>query len=652
MKYVITLDADTQLPPETAWKMIGALAHPLNRPRINPATRCVEKGYGILQPRLAASLVDAQKSAYSRLFAGEVGLDPYTGEAANIYQDLFGCGAFAGKGIYDVQAFHATLGGRFPDNRILSHDLIEGCHARCGILDDVELIEGHPFSYLADMSRRRRWVRGDWQIARWLLPSAPAADGKRIPNPLGLLARWMIGDNLRRSVIPAALLAALIFGWFALPEFALPWTGMLLLLYLLPEVIRAVVLLPAKEKRVSWRVHLPSFARQLGRSWAIELFQMAVLPYQAVAYLDAIARTLWRLCISGCGLLEWQTASDAERKRRSSGWATLSAMWPCPALAVAAGGAAVAVGVRNAEWLAVIPALWLVSPFPAWIISRPSARRAPPLTADQTLFLRKLARRTWGYFEHFVVEEQSWLPADNFQETPKPRIAGRTSPTNIGMALLSDLAACDLGYASGRRLIERTERCFGTLDKLERYHGHFLNWFGTRTLQPLLPRYVSTVDSGNFVACLLTLQEGFNELPRLPILPARWREGVEDAAHVALDEIGAVLEKSAGESHPGALMAARAVLQKQLAALRGRRARRFRQSARCWTPAPRRWRRWNRVRHPGMAWRSGWPPRDGSAKTCATNSSISPPGSTCRNGQMRWIPARWPMRGSRRSARH
>ncbi|MFH1968828.1 MAG: cyclic beta 1-2 glucan synthetase, partial [Verrucomicrobiota bacterium] len=534
---VITLDADTQLPPQAAAKLAGTIAHPLNRPLINPATGCMKQGYGVLQPRLGASLIGSQRSWFARLFAGEIGLDPYTRAGSNVYHDLCGEGPFVGKGIYDVQAFYAATGNRFPLNRILSHDLIEGCYARCGFVNDVELIEESPPSYLADSRRHHRWIRGDWQIARWLLPSVPGPDGKRVINPLGALAKWMIFDNLRRSLVPAALLAAFILGWAGVPDEALRWTATLLTIYFLPSLARLARDLLVKAKQAAWSAHLGRVLVNESRAWTIEGMELMFLPFQTSVYLDAILRVFWRLCISGRRILEWQTAAEAARAVSGGFLATARTMWIAPVVAIGTGSVLVAAG--TAGWILAGPilALWLVAPFAAWITGRPFGLRPSQLTIEQVFFLRNLARRTWAYFDHFVAQEHHWLPPDNFQEVPQPHVAARTSPTNMGMGLISNLAAYDFGYLSAGSLIGRTEQTLATMEKLERYRGHFYNWYDTHTLDPLHPLYVSTVDSGNLAGYLTTLSEGLRELPRAPILPPHWQSGLEDTTRVLLEEI-------------------------------------------------------------------------------------------------------------------
>ncbi len=543
VRYGIVLDADTQLPPQAAWKMAAAMAHPLNHPHVDSTHQCVTRGYGILQPRLAVSLPQSQRSRYASLFAGDVGLDPYTREVSNVYMDLFGQGQFVGKAIYDIRAFDAAVSVRFPDNRILSHDLIEGCHARCGFLGDVELLEDHPERYLADASRRRRWARGDWQIARWLLPGVPGPDKTRRPNPLGLLARWMILDNLRRTLVPGALLAAFVLGWFANLGAALPWTAALMIMLLLPDVLRSMRTMTAKPRHLSWATYIPyAGSRELG-GWAISLLDVLLTPFQAFIYIAEILRTQWRL-VSNRHLLEWQTASDAGSNARTSLVSTCIGMWPSPVAAtmiaaLLAWRAGAGSMPTSGSILAVglLLAAWFVSPAILWYLGRPASRRSAGIDDRQRLFLQKAARRTWEYFAQFVSAENHGLPPDNFQQDPPIGEAPRTSPTNMGMGLLGSLAAWDFGYVSGGTLLDRTRQAIQTMEELPRHRGHFLNWYDTRTLEPAPPRYVSTADSGNLCGSLVTLKAGLAELPDRPILPPRWRQGLEDAIGIVLEEL-------------------------------------------------------------------------------------------------------------------
>lgn len=544
VRYGIVLDADTQLPPQAAWKMIASMAHPLNSPHVDLTRQCVTRGYGILQPRLAVSLPQSQRSRFAGLFAGDVGLDPYTREVSNVYQDLFGQGQFVGKAIYDIKAFDATVSARFPDNRILSHDLIEGCHARCGFLGDVELLEDHPEHYLADASRRRRWARGDWQIARWLLPRVPGPDNTRRPNPLEMLARWMILDNLRRTLVPVAMLMALLLGWFGAPKTALSWTAMLVIVFLLPDCFRSMRVLFVKPGHLRWSTHLPhATAREL-RGWAISLLELLLIPFHACMYASEILRTQWRL-VSRRHLLEWQTASDAGSKGRATLAGEFMAMWPAPVtaaiIAVLLAGGRFSGDMKASPAAAIVVGLllasWLVSPAITWIMGRPASRLSRGIDERQRIFLRKTARRTWEYFARFVGPGHHWLPPDNFQQDPPIGDATRTSPTNMGMALLGNLAAWDFGYVSVGMLLDRTDQAFRTMEELPRHRGHFFNWYNTRTLAPIPPRYVSTADSGNLAGSLVALKAGLAELIDRPILPPQWRQGMEDVVGIMLEEL-------------------------------------------------------------------------------------------------------------------
>jgi cyclic beta-1,2-glucan synthetase len=546
VRYAIVLDADTQLPPQSAWKLAAAMGHPLNRPHLDAKLHCVTLGYGILQPRLAVSLSQSQRSRFASLFAGDVGLDPYTREVSNVYQDLFGQGQFVGKAIYDIKAFDAAVGTRFPDNRILSHDLVEGLHARCGFLGDVELLEDHPQRYLVDASRRRRWARGDWQIARWMLHSVPGPGKTCRPNPLSMLAKWMILDNLRRTLVPAAMLAAVLLGWFDVPSAALSWTAMLVGVFILPDFLRSMRAITNKPANLNWSTYLPyAWTKEL-RGWAISLLELLLIPFHAAIYLAEILRTQWRL-ITHQLLLEWQTASDAGRQARTTLAGTFLAMWPAPVMAwlvailltwhMTGSMQASPYLLWNSIAIGLLLGAWFFSPAIMWYMGRPRPRRSDGIDDRQRLFLRRTARRTWEYFARFVGPENHWLPPDNFQEDPAIGEAHRTSPTNIGVALLGNLAAWDFGYISAGTLIDRTSATFRTMEQLPRHRGHFLNWYDTLTLEPAPQRYVSTADSGNLSGSLVALKAGLAELADRPILPPRWRDGLEDVVGILLEEL-------------------------------------------------------------------------------------------------------------------
>ena len=410
VKYVITLDTDTQLPRDAAWQLVGAMAHPLNRARYDKDKQRVCEGYGILQPRVAASLPGTNRSRYARLCGSEPGIDPYTHAVSDVYQDLFHEGSFIGKGIYEVDAFERALNGRFPENRILSHDLLEGCYARAGLLSDVQLYEEYPSRYSADVSRRHRWIRGDWHIARWLLPGVPGP-GARQKNPLSGLSRWKIFDNLRRSLVSAALTLLLLLGWTILPS-AWFWTLSVIGIILIPSLISSLLDMFQKPGDVLLGQHLTAEVASAGRHLAQAAFTLVCLPYEAFFSLDAILRTAARMLITHKRLLEWNPASDRERHSRSDLVASCRKMWIAPVIAIAA--AIYLIFSRPTALVVAGPilGLWCASPAIAWWFSRPLTRRAARLTADQTLFLHKISRKTWAFFETFVGPEDHWLPPE------------------------------------------------------------------------------------------------------------------------------------------------------------------------------------------------------------------------------------------------
>jgi cyclic beta-1,2-glucan synthetase len=526
VRYVITLDTDTELPRDSARQFVAAMAHPLNRPRYDEKRRRITDGYGILQPRVAASLPGAHRSRYSRLYAGEPGIDPYTRAVSDVYQDLFHEGSFIGKGIYDVDAFEQALGGRFPDNRILSHDLLEGCYARSGLLSDVQLYEDYPSRYSADVSRRYRWIRGDWQLVAWILPRVPGPGKGHQANPLSGLSLWKLFDNLRRSLAPPALTLLLLSGWTVLAP-ALFWTLSVIGIIMIPPLIGSALALSQKPGDVGIRQHLASARRSAGRHFAQASFSLVCLPYEAFFSLEAIVRTAWRLIVRR-HLLEWNPSGNGTHHPRTNLAGHIRSMWIAPAVSL---GMLVYLALLRPSSLyaaGLVLGLWMASPVIAWWISRPLSRRRALLTADQSFFLRTLARRTWMFFEAFVGPEDHWLPPDNFQELPGSMVAHRTSPTNMGLALLSNLAAYDFGYITAGQLIERTTSAFGTMTLLERHRGHFYNWYDTLSLHPLPPLYISTVDSGNLVGHLLTLRPGLLAVPDHKILEPQLFEGLSD----------------------------------------------------------------------------------------------------------------------------
>lgn len=533
VKYVITLDSDTQLPRGAARQLIGTLAHPLNQARFDPSTGRVEDGYGILQPRVGIFLWSALRSPFARAFAGNPGLDPYTTAVSDVYQDLFGEGSFTGKGIYDVDAFEAALGETFPENTILSHDLIEGCHARVGLVTDIMLFDEFPARYHAYARRLHRWVRGDWQLLPWLLPWVPTAQGRR-RNPLTALSRWKVFDNLRRSLVWPTLLAFLIAGWIWLPGSAWLWTLAALAVVAFPLAAHLGTTVLFHGGLLFDLAFWQRQVQELRHTLAQTILMLAFIPHQAHIMTDAIVRTLVRLGLTRRPMLEWETASATERRLGAHAWSFMANMWFAPV------AAAVAITcMPSSAYAAGLPLalLWLFSPLIAFYVSQPFHSAEVPLGEEDRLALRRLARKTWSYFERFVSAEDNWLPPDNYQEHPKEVLARRLSPTNEGLYLVSALAAYDFGYLSQRELADVVERNLNGLDRLERYHGHFFNWYDTATRQVLRPRYVSTVDSGNLAACLLTLRQGLLDALDEPLLGPRVCDGLHDTARLLQDTV-------------------------------------------------------------------------------------------------------------------
>ncbi|HSM57816.1 MAG TPA: glucoamylase family protein [Candidatus Sulfomarinibacteraceae bacterium] len=541
IKYVITLDADTVLPRESAHSLVGTLAHPLNRARFDPRTGEVVAGYTVLQPRTEVQPTSAAQSLFTRVFAGDMGLDLYTLAVSDVYQDLFGEGIYVGKGIYDVDAFERSLEGKIPENTLLSHDLFEGIQGRAGLVTDIVLYEDYPPNYLVHVQRSHRWVRGDWQLLPWLLPWSPGVDGRQ-PNRLSLIDRWKIVDNLRRSLNSPGLLFLFLLGWTILPGSPVLWTFLGLLA---PAASLATGVVMALARGFGGALWGEAF-RPLRNSAVRWLLFLAFLPYEALLITDAVLTTIWRLLVARRNLLQWTTAAHAARLFGDDLSADLTWRRMVSTMFMAMALALVVYVVAPESLPIALPLLfaWLLSPQIAYWISRAEKREPETLTAEERLELRRVARRTWFFFEHFVGPDDNWLPPDHFQEAPKGVVAHRTSPTNVGLYLVSVVAAFHFGYVGPLDLILRLRPTFETLQKLERYRGHFLNWIDTRSLASLPPRYVSTVDSGNLAASLLVLAQACSRVPQLNVL--RWDRwcGLLDTLAV-LDEVIAAAD--AGE---------------------------------------------------------------------------------------------------------
>src|SRR5438270_835185 len=537
VRYVITLDADTRLPRETALRLVGKMAHPLNQPRFDAASGDVREGYAVLQPRVAPSLpVGREGSLFQRGFSSASGIDPYSAAVSDVYQDLFSEGSYAGKGIYDIDAFDAALAGRVPEDTLLSHDLFEGIFARAGLVSDVEVVEEFPSRYDVAAARQHRWARGDWQLLPWILGRRDDVAGGR--GTLPLIGRWKMLDNLRRTSSPPASAVALLAGWLLPRHAALIWTAFVVSTIALPTLLPVLAAIVPRRAGINARSHL----RALGKDAALAASQFALLivllAHQAWLMVDAIGRTLVRLLVTRRNLLQWVTAAQANLSSRLDLGGAYRRMSGGVAIGVAA--AVLVEWLRPDAWWVAAPfvILWIASPAVAvWISRSPLVEGRLTLSNPDARALRLVARRTWRYFETFVTADDHMLPPDNFQEDPRPVLAHRTSPTNLGLYLLSAVSARDFGWAGTSETVDRLEATLATMSRLQQCRGHFYNWYDTRDLRPLDPRYVSSVDSGNLAGHLIAPANTCREWIDVPIANHLSCVGVLDALHLAREAL-------------------------------------------------------------------------------------------------------------------
>ncbi len=527
VRYIITLDSDTQLPRGTAARMIGTIMHPLNRAIINPRLRIVTAGYGILQPRVGISVASASRSRLAHLYSGETGFDIYTRAVSDVYQDLFGEGIFTGKGIYEAEVFHEVLNHRFPRNALLSHDLIEGAYVRAGLVTDIEIIDDYPSHYSAHTRRKHRWVRGDWQITRWLFNMVPDESGRLVENPISTISRWKLLDNLRRSLIEPITFLLFVFGWFFLPGGALYWTLATLVLLVLPGIVQFGFNLGRALLQVSFtaaREGLMTFVTGFG----VTLLNLIFLPHHMLLSLDAIVRSLNRTLISGKNLLDWETAAESERGGGTTALDRYLKLSPVLALAVAA--ALLPHHAHALRFAAPVLALWALAPIAAAWLNSPPRRKEGPLAPEDRLFMQQQALQIWRYYSEFGGADNRWLIPDNVEENGTLQIR-KLSPTNLGMLFNARQAAYEFGFITLSEFAEATLGTLAAYEGLKKYRGHIYNWYDIETLQPVSPFTVSSVDSGNLSASLYTLHTGALELLKRPLL----RDGNVGAVEQMLD---------------------------------------------------------------------------------------------------------------------
>ncbi|MFA6467610.1 MAG: glucoamylase family protein [Bacteroidota bacterium] len=539
VRYVITLDSDTRLPLNAVRNLVGKMAHPLNRPKLDERTGRVIEGYAVLQPRVTPALPSGHAgSFFQHIFSGPGGIDPYAFVVSDVYQDLFEEGSYSGKGIYDVDVFEAALTGRIPENTVLSHDLLEGIFAGSGLVTDIEVVEEFPSRYDVAALRQHRWVRGDWQLLPWILGYGWAPGQRPARRNIPLTGRWKMIDNLRRSLSAPAAFLALLGGWTLPYASAAVWSGFILLTIALPPLLPFFSGIIPMRKRISKRSHLRSVVKDLSLALSQIVFHLSVLAHQAWLMSDAIVRTVFRLFVSHRNMLEWVTAAQSKTTLPLTIGGFYRRMIGGVVLTFAAGS--ITILSPHESWLTALPflALWMVSPVIAQWVSRSSMLSGTmPVSYSNARVLRTVARKTWRFFETFVNLSEHMLPPDNFQEEPKPTIANRTSPTNIGLYLLSTAAAHDFGWIGKYEMADRLDATLSTMNSLERFHGHLYNWYDTRDLRPLDPKYISSVDSGNLAGHLIAVGNACLDMNKKPLVNPEWTSGIHDAVILALDAI-------------------------------------------------------------------------------------------------------------------
>lgn len=524
--FVITLDSDSQLPKNSVIKLVGAAAHPLNAPVFDEEKNVVVDGFAILQPRMGTSLTSAFASRFAQMFSGQSGLDPYTQTVSDVYQDFFGEASYIGKGIYHVKAFERALHSRVPENSLLSHDLFESLFARCAFVSDIELYDDFPSKYLVHARRQHRWTRGDWQLLPWIPWTIPNSNWKWGATPISSLGRWKLIDNLRRSLVAPCLLFFLLLGWGILPGSAIKWLWLSLFVIAFPVVTNLAQAFIIPSRNFAFASHVRGVGRDLWKMFKQTVITFILLPHQAFVMVTAISTTLFRRFISHKKLLEWEIAEHAEKKVTGTLQSAVADML-LPLVLTSVGIITVCILDPYSSYVAIpVLLLWLSSPFLVTSLSQPVLTEHKPLSLDDREYLRIVAFDTWKYFRDHLTEKYNFLIPDNLQIVPSPVVAERTSPTNISLSLLSVVSAYDLGFIPLTGCLELLKKVVDSLDSLEKYQGHFINWYATADKRALPPRYVSFVDSGNLIGHFTTLSETMEQFVNAPIITEKHRQHI------------------------------------------------------------------------------------------------------------------------------
>ena len=537
IKNVITLDAGTFIPRDNGKKLIGTIMHPLNAPSIDPITNEIVNGYVILQPKVVVDLNSANATLFARYFSGHTGIDPYSTAVSDTYQDIFGEGIYVGKGLYVVDAFEQSLADKIPENYLLSHDLFEGIHSKVALVSDLELIEDYPSHYNNYIKRLHRWTRGDWQIFPWIFPFVPSSKKSSIKNKLSAISRWKIFDNLRRSLSPISIL---LWPFFVILLYQFPPMPLLMfaLLALAFPIYSQVAKQLAFYSPKGWnRYSILQIWGNLKESVIQTIMYLIFLPHQALYQVDAIIRSLYRRMISKKGLLRWVTAQQVEMNHANKLSFCFKLMWQESLFTALLLPIIFFYSYDSLALISPILCLWALAPVFAYYLGKPIGSNLKSLDEDEINTLRQYALRTWHYFDNIIKKEYNFLAPDNFQEMPEYKVAYRTSPTNMGIQLLSSICAHDFGYLGKSQLLGLLTGPLDSMHEMQRYHGHFFNWYDIKTLKALSPHYISSVDSGNLAACVLTVTESCQEILRQDFFSPQLILGLQDMLQIILSEV-------------------------------------------------------------------------------------------------------------------